>query len=764
MTMFKTRSGEHMARIAVLLMFGPLLLAVAVPAAAEPGRTDPRPIRAVVVVDESGSLTEEGVAAEKQATAIITQSEFSPKSQVAVVGFGSTTGQPNQTAVDVVCDMITVADGPSRDALAGCVGKLHVRSVEEGNDTDFAKAIGQAMTMLSAGDGPEGAQKVIFLLTDGKLDVSRSPEYGSEATRRNANALTIIDQHLEAARKSGVQIWPLGFGAAPDRAQLDRFAAGGSQETCGPQAQPPKARLVRSPSDVVPSLLDVFASARCASHTDTDAKVIGSGQQVDLKVRIPAITTDGSIAVTKRDKRIVVTYLDPDGKVMPKAGQDGDSTFQVSGENSPVEVLRIVDPKPGTWTVRLTSRPEVAAQDVSASVVWQGVVQSIISIDQQRPAPGEQNTVKVLIRSRSNALTDREALKSLVVGARLTGDGFPPLEVPLADDGKAPDVKALDGEYTGRIVVPTTATGPLRFLGSVGGPGLDVDERPLDTRIADPKEPLRTQVRLDERTVAPGGELKGTVAVNNTGGARKLRLVLDELGSGTQASVTPQTFDAPASGRSEVPFSIKFDARTDLGAAQARLRVVDDADPAHVYADASYAFDITYPPPWWERLWWIWVLVGFVIVSAVAVWLRWRAGVRAVVDVRGLTMQLSRDGRVIGKGVSAREEWADVFGFRIRDEDSSSPLLVNAPAEAGNYVVRRHPEGVVVQPPHGPDLILTPGRPKPLQNGWDLGYRDDRALGAPPSGPPLEPVIPHQAADPFASTPTLSTPRDDLFN
>src|SRR5258706_59880 len=196
MTSSNGRIGVHAAWVALVAMFFSLLVVAfspGSPASEEPARTDPRPIRAVVLVDESGSLSPEGVAVEKEAAAVIAQSEFSPESQVAVVGFGSTTGRPNQSAVDVVCDMTKVADGPSRD---------------------------------------------------------------------------------------------------PDQAQLDKFAAGGSQTTCGAGAAAPRARLVRTASDVVPSLLDVFASARCASHSDPQTTQLGSGRTVELTVKVPVITTD----------------------------------------------------------------------------------------------------------------------------------------------------------------------------------------------------------------------------------------------------------------------------------------------------------------------------------------------------------------------------------------------------------------------------------------------------------------------------------------
>src|SRR6185503_13862813 len=99
--------------------------------------------------------------------------------------------------------------------------------------------------------------------------------------------------------------------------------------------------------------------------------------------------TDGSIAVNKVNSAIRVGYRDPDGQQVPKSGQAGDSRFQVSGEGSQVEVLRIRNPKPGRWHVLLTAPPDLAEQTVNAIVIWQGAVRSTVTLNPPSPRPGE---------------------------------------------------------------------------------------------------------------------------------------------------------------------------------------------------------------------------------------------------------------------------------------------------------------------------------------------------------------------------------------
>src|SRR4051812_43998288 len=82
-----------------------------------------KPVRAVILVDESGSLTEQDVVRERAAAQLIALSELSPLSQVAVVGFGSSNGR-GQAAVDIVCPLTGVETAQDRESLGKCVDKL----------------------------------------------------------------------------------------------------------------------------------------------------------------------------------------------------------------------------------------------------------------------------------------------------------------------------------------------------------------------------------------------------------------------------------------------------------------------------------------------------------------------------------------------------------------------------------------------------------------------------------------------------------------
>ena len=689
---------------------------------------EPKPVDMVVLVDESGSLADGDVAAERDAAAVIAQSEIAVKSTVSVIGFGGNTGRSGQSPVDIVCQPTTVSTGPDRDYLAHCVSGLHRRSAAEGTGTDFPRALSQALSVL--GNQPLGYQKVVFLLTDGKLDVAADPSYGQNRDQRNAVALQRMNAYLRQANTSGVQVWPLGFGSGIDTAQLADFARLGSQHTCGIGSPSPRARNAVDASAVIASLVEAYAAARCAAGTTPRATRLPSGSSRTIGIDVPVLATDGSIAVHKRDPRVAISYLDPDGVQVPKTGPLGDSSFQVSGENSAVEVLRVVNPKPGRWRVRLTSGPEVPTQQVTAWIIWQGAIRSTVSIDPPAPEPGRVAVVQVTLLTRQSALTDPAALRAVDVRARLTGTGFRPVPVSVSDDGTGPDPAAGDGTFTGQVTVPSTATGEFRVVGEVGGPGVASDERPFTGVIAAGPVQVRTQVRLPSARVAPGGSLTGSITATNASAVtHRIAVQLTEPDDGTYARVDPPTADVAAAGTTRIDIRVVIDRRSLLGPASARLRVTDANAPTTVYADVVFTWEIGYPPPLWRRLLWLWITLGALAVAGVA-----GAGYRGRLRadrrrVDGLVFQLSRDGTRINH-LYAPVQGGDRFPFVIRDEATGQARLDASRPDEPRYEARRDRTGVVVTLPSGGEVSLVPDRPAPLASGLELTVRDDRPARA----------------------------------
>ncbi len=657
---------------------------------------DAKPIRVVVLVDESGSLKPADVAREKEGAALIAETQFSTESQVAVVGFGSSNA-PGQTPVDNVCRLTKTDNDADRGYLSECVDKLHARTEAEGNDTDFAKAMEQALSILNEPSSTPQS-KLIFLLTDGQLDVHRSPSWGSDPSRRDAAALSQLHQDLGQAATQGVQVWPLGFGDQVDRTALAQFASLGSQAVCGPGAPVPSSRVVTSSSDVTAALFQAFAAARCS--------VAGppQGGKPDMYLTIPPIATDASITVLKRDKNIVVTYYEP-GSSTPidfsasNTVSADDSQFTLNGTGTANETLVIVDPKPGQWHIHLAPPSGTSLENVFADVMWQGNVRSAVTVNPPQPAAGQAVTVAVTIQTRVGVIIDPAELSALSVSAQLTGDGFDTVPIALADNGQGGDVKAGDGQFSGTVTIPAGATGALELVGSVRGAGIEANNVPYDTTIYTGGPAINLHVTLvPPDRIAPGGTMSGTVqASNQTGTATAIRLVIANPSSGLSASVSPATSPIPGSGTKNVPFTITIGSGSTVGPARVQLNTVSDADPTHVIDSETYTFNVAFPPPWVQRHALLLGAIGAVIVIALVALLLYLRQRSRNQRVAGLSLALWRGERLISELPTA-DTVGKEFYFVIggSEYDPGAQKLARAtPSMTDTYKITRRANGAV---------------------------------------------------------------------
>ncbi|BCJ55889.1 hypothetical protein Asp14428_73640 [Actinoplanes sp. NBRC 14428] len=645
----------------------------------------PQPVNVVVLVDQSGSLRADGVEAEREAAKIITQSEFSSRSRLGVVGFASANGD-GHGPVDVVCPMEEASAGTARERYQTCIDRLAIRPKGRDDDTDFPSALRQGLEMLGQAGGD--APRIIFLLTDGVLDVSDSEIYGGDAALRNDVAQDQLDDLLEQARRDRVQVWPLGFGSDVDKAKLDAFARSGGRQPCNSSAPEPSATVVAGPADVVASLQNAFAAARCGAQSPVQRTPLPSGDEKTLEVEIPPIATYGSLTVVKRDPAIQVSYVDPVGTTVTKTGQHDDSTFEVSGERSGVEVLRIRHPKPGTWKIRLKSPPQTPDQEVSARVLWQGVVQAAVVVNPPQPVPGQPVTVSVNIYTAAGTV-DAESLRGLTVRVRASGAGVPDTLVRVADDGRDGDRTAGDGEFSGRMSIPAVASGTLKFAGEVAGAGIVTDRRVAEAPTQREMSLFASLELPSGERVAPGRTVRGKVHFSNRAGARtSVRLVLADPDAGTLATINPATLEVPpGNGTTEQDFTIAFDRGTRKGPAAFTVRVVDAGSPDVVYGNAPVRYEIGPEPlPWW---FWVAVAAAAALVLGLitVLWRRRRAS-----DVRKLSVVLYRaDGST--QALPAPVKGAAEFPFVVRTEKGGTSRLDLAGAGEPAYVVTRRADG-----------------------------------------------------------------------
>ncbi|MCS0635316.1 VWA domain-containing protein [Streptomyces sp. LP05-1] len=698
----RTRRGRAYRGTLAALGCAALLGSAAAPAASArvPGRAAAEPafpaVNYAVAVDESESLAPEDMKAEKAAAARIALGDVSASSTVSVFGFAAAE-RAGQRAVDPVCPRTTL-DAAGREAVGGCVEKLRSRKKDEGTGTDFPTAIRQGVHDLTAGTDAT-APRVLFLLTDGKMDVSGSDKYGDPAHRaaEGERQLTLALREAAAAR---VQIWPLGFGDAPDKKQLDRMAAGGYQRGCValPSARP-RAEKVSGAGDVGPTLERVFAAAHCLRYQSGPT---AQRPPATLEVEISPLATVGSIVVDKGDPAVRISYLDPSGHQVPTSGAYQKSTFELAGAGGVVEALKIVDPVPGRWKIRAEADEDHRALPVGVSVLWQGELRGAITMNPPSPRPGEKTTVTMRLQTREGyEIRDPADYAGLAVAGRLSGAGFAPLAVGLSDSGTGADAAEGDGSFTGTVRIPSSATGALTASATLTAAGLRADTRSETGTVATAAADVVAGLTLRDAEAHPGAGITGTLALHNTDDApHTLRLSADDVQAGL-LTVSPGEVKLKPGESVSVGVTVRVaekalfgDRLTDEGLRLgSTVTVTDTTDGNRALVRSPLSVRVTPEPTFLERNWWA-LAGGALLLVALAVTVVLVIRQRRVrVRPSGLVLRLvSGDGEQLAEhrvGL-VRTPW---YGFGLTETHRSPRIEKRA---NGPYAVQRSPEGGAV--------------------------------------------------------------------
>jgi hypothetical protein len=710
------------------------------------------PVDIAIAVDESGSITPEEMVQERTAARQIALGEYAPDSKVVVIGFAGADalnlrGHVRQTPFDQVCPLTEVSSPAQQQILNDCIGLLHARTYTQGWNTNFIAVIDQAVSDLdNAGDS--GRPKLLFLLTDGYLDVYGDAAFTGTPQQVNTQAQNaLLHQALPLAKANGVEIWPVGFGQA-DYSELSEIAAGGAQAQCTdlPKARP-HAITVASAAEAEAVLPTVYAYARCVYPGPIRRGFVRGS--LNIPVTVPVIAADGVIEVVRQSPRIQVSFLDPENRQVPASGDFDGSTFSLGGADDTVMDMRITDPLPGTWTVHFHAPPGDSGTLVQVRVFWRAVLRSDIVVTPPEPTPGSKVIVEVRLELHGSTINDPAALAGIKVSAQVSGAGIvSPVTVPLADNGIAPDQTASDGVYSGYLVIPKSANGALSFTGLVTGQGVTGDENIFTTSILAQSLALVGQISLNQRSVTPGGTVTGSLLLNNeTGQSHQIRLVLVGTASGVTVSPSSLAISAASGASSPQDFAIRFARGVPLGSVSGELRAVDPADPAHVYAQSFLTVVVALPAAWYAKYWWLEAIGLLIAVLALTGLLRQNVSRRRGEDMSDIELMLfSGDRDIPVQSLPAPAGCGRKFRFSVDMSQSDRPRLELDTTGLG-YAARRGKGTLRVTMPGEEPVEIELGERGDIGNGLALGYRDHRL-----DEPDMEPEWPDDGDDPDLRT------------
>ncbi|MFE0512397.1 choice-of-anchor X domain-containing protein, partial [Streptomyces sp. NPDC058964] len=696
----------------------------------------------------------------------------SDRSGLVVFGFADARTE-KQSSVDEVCPM-RLLDPVGKGRIGECAARLRERTPAQGSGTDFISAVRQGVTRLK--EAPDsGRPRVLFLLTDGRLDVRDSYRYrGLDKTTRDSQAAEDLEQALREAAEAKVQIWPLGFGGDVDKASLSAMAAGGYQDGCRrlPETRP-KAAVVPGADELDKALQSAFAAARCL-YRDPGSQ---ARPPADLEVRVSPLATEGTIVVSKGDPAVTATYYDPEGRrITESGGGDGESSFEFTGRGKSVESLRVTRPLAGRWRVHLDAPEGHRDRVASISVLWRGAVRSDIRLEKPSPRAGQRTRVEVEVLTRDSVKLDERDLRGISVSGRLTGEGFSQtVPITLADDGRGEDRRASDGVYSGAVTVPDKAAGALLFSSTVESVGLSPDTRSYPTTTAPANTTFDAVLDIPAADVHPGGRVAGTLKVSNRDSARHSVKLSVADAQGTGLSVDPAQVDVEPGSARTVAVTVKVAAGDELGArvgdegtrlggkvvAVEGRRVLDDAPLDIVVHKVPGPVEVL-----WDRWWKVVIPSVFVLVAIVAALLSRRRVHRLRIAPAGLLLELRDADATLIAGRKAKTGSGTWYEFDVVDTATDHPRIERR--RRGTYAVRRGLNGGVVLRVSGQgEQTLRLGEPVPLTDALSLCIAESngRRPGGGRTGPSRRSRLPARGrtARGGAVTPAADTYDDGAY-
>lgn len=607
---------------------------------AQPTEALPPPTRVYLLVDESGSLSEEDVARERDVATALARS-FPGDTELLIAGFGSSNAA-GQTAVHVYCPLKLLRSSAEKNEAAACAGKIKARTDAEGNDTDFKAALQAALDAENAApqkDGENTPPAAVMLLTDGKLDVSRSGEYGTDEASRTPGAQGQIDTVvLPAMKGKRMQVWPFGFGSV-DKGALDRMAAGGfgARPDC-PSASTPAAFVAGSTDEVLSTVVTNFG-AGCKKVEAPVVKDCQAGQAVDMGATIPAPATYASFVVLKSDPAAKVTLVDPTGKEIGAQAEVDGQKFERSGEGTSSESFSVQLPKPGAWSAKVISP---TAGRCTGILSWSGAVSTDISTTPGQPGPSEEALAEFRLRTRQDVKDAAAAVAGFSFKAVMKVGEEAPTPIAVNDAGKDGDRAAGDLVYSGKFKMPGCAEKvDVTVIGAVDAPGIRGDIRPKFF-VCDPTpvpKPFATIDRLPStlRSLTTGSTFDFDVSTSggDDSGSESLKISV-ETDPKLPLKVSPSTIEG-SGNKSTV--TVKLGDVTDAQEVSATVKVMyGDKELASRFMSLS----VEPPPTFCEKMHCslvIGIIAAIALVVAGILWKRRRDDEKASL-VNGLIATL----------------------------------------------------------------------------------------------------------------------------
>jgi len=267
-------------------------------------------VDAVLVMDSSGSMAKNDPSKLRVPAAKLFMSLLSERDRIGLVSF-SDNGYPV---------LHLTAPGPKTDArILASADKVSSKGVY----TNLYAALEKGLAMLEK-EGQEGQEKMLVLMSDGKMDVGDTDEDWA-LTQRLQGSL------LQSAKDSGIKVYTIAFTEASDVELLKELA----NETGA------LFKLANTDKDLHEVFSAIFESAK-----DPDMLPIEGGEFV-----VDASIEEVTIVASREREDVRIFLQSPQGR---KLGSDDVSDKLKWFVSHHFDMITLNNPEPGTWKLLYT--------------------------------------------------------------------------------------------------------------------------------------------------------------------------------------------------------------------------------------------------------------------------------------------------------------------------------------------------------------------------------------------------------------------------
>ena len=365
-------------------------------------RPDSEPISLadiVLIIDSSGSMTDEDPGNLRKSGAKLFIQSADPKVQIAIVDFDSSA----QTFAS-----LTFADAAGKQKLASAVER-----VDAGGSTNIDAGLQQGFQELNASIST--AKKAAVLLTDGQDSVDQ--------------------QVIQQFATKGWPVYTIGLGNGVERAELERIAhATGGEYFWASQA-----------SHIQTVYNKILAKTTNKSVLASLAGYINMGQQITKDVLIDENVNKVDVSCDWPGSTIELVLIDPEGtQITP---QDAAANSRITYQSAPTyAIYTLENPNPGNWQMQATGTDIPAGgEPFNLSVnATSDFLTNFLSLDSSY-AVGDTIRIGIEIDERTGD-TFAPVLGATTSAKIVRPDGKIDT-LTLHDDGSHNDVAANDGKY-----------------------------------------------------------------------------------------------------------------------------------------------------------------------------------------------------------------------------------------------------------------------------------------------------------------------------